>query len=169
MQAARTNRWTPREDELLRTLPAKDAANKLTRSLAAILVAAFDSDRRAKRWVREPRRERLRSLAGPTARNIMSRNDVMPARSSATLGSASSTGIDLHVRCFFPGGVARTYSPPYRRVRPRNQFLLPSAQCFFNLSKTASLPSVWKLSGRSLSLPAAPWSTQMNSSPFSNL
>ena len=33
--------------------------------------------------------ERLRSLAGPAARNVMSRKTVMPARSSATLCSAS--------------------------------------------------------------------------------
>src|SRR5262249_47021830 len=41
--------------------------------------------------------ERLRSLAGPAARNVMSRKTVMPARSSATLGSAGAfvTGIRL--------------------------------------------------------------------------
>jgi RNA polymerase sigma-70 factor (ECF subfamily) len=36
--------------------------------------------------------ERLRSLAGPAARNVMSRKTVMAARSSATLGSRASTG-----------------------------------------------------------------------------
>src|SRR5437016_10058133 len=35
-----------------------------------------------------PYAERLRSLAGPAARNVMSRKTVMPARSSATLCSA---------------------------------------------------------------------------------
>jgi hypothetical protein len=34
---------------------------------------------------RFPMAERLRSLAGPAARNVMSQKTVMPARSSATL------------------------------------------------------------------------------------
>src|SRR5262249_53285037 len=40
---------------------------------------------------RPPRAERLRSLAGPAARNVVSRKTVMPARSRATLCSADRT------------------------------------------------------------------------------
>src|SRR5438094_7407324 len=39
--------------------------------------------------------ERLRSLAGPGARNVMSRKTVMPARSSATLFSAPLGQLDV--------------------------------------------------------------------------
>ena len=64
---------------------ARDA--RLGRRLLAEQQVLSPPSGRATQFPRHPRvaPERLRSLAGPAARNVMSRQTVMPARSSATL------------------------------------------------------------------------------------